>query len=121
MKSNLIETVFKLFLQEGESSVMAFTGEILDRNYHVWKGALNRNAFNKVKEIFVSGYERFSHAIKEVASDKNHPLNAIVEPALKMTLYDYWKSLKAQVKYSSKFILLNVCLTICSSSSNHVV
>lgn len=84
--------------EETASKALEFTGEILRRNFHVWKTTLYPKNFDKVKNIFATGYKKFANALAEVAKDKNHPLNDILEPALKMTLYDYWRSLKAQYR-----------------------
>lgn len=85
------------------SKVLEITGELLDRNYHIWKGTLYPDTLQKVRDIFANGYDSFSTAFAEVAKDKNHPLNDILRPALKMTLHDYWKELKEEV-------IIDICL-----------
>ncbi|XP_054724704.1 uncharacterized protein LOC129234685 [Uloborus diversus] len=78
---------------EDEMDVLRVLADTSNVNNPVWTGMFDTLAFQKVKNIFTPVWSNATDAIKRISQQTNHPLNIMLKPVLKKSLYKLWKDL----------------------------
>ncbi|XP_035211652.1 uncharacterized protein LOC118185843, partial [Stegodyphus dumicola] len=80
------------------SEAVDFSGQIISARYHIWRGKIDLPILDKIRTRFTSAYSAASKYLSDITKDPEHPINEILRPALKDTVYNFWESIKAKSK-----------------------
>ncbi|GIY85245.1 apolipoprotein B-100, partial [Caerostris darwini] len=82
---------------EDESKDLQLKAEILSTDYHIWNLKLNLDTFYRVKHLFGNAYQKVLRNLLSITKDPQHPVNVMLEPTLKMPVYDYVQNVRIEV------------------------